>query len=98
MFVCGQVYFVRRHSQNYTTLTRGRQVLWRHRSVFHSAENPAQAGFSVVCGPDRFRTGYLLIANEALYQLSYGPVCVSVSFLFNNLKLIFATDEIKIIL
>lgn len=29
---------------------------------------------SVFCGPDRIRTGDLLIANEALYQLSYGPV------------------------
>ncbi len=26
-----------------------------------------------ICGPDRIRTGDLLIANEALYQLSYGP-------------------------
>ena len=26
------------------------------------------------CGPDRIRTGDLLVANEALYQLSYGPI------------------------
>jgi hypothetical protein len=26
------------------------------------------------CGPERIRTADLLIANEALYQLSYGPV------------------------
>ena len=25
------------------------------------------------CGPKRIRTADLLIANEALYQLSYGP-------------------------
>ena len=25
------------------------------------------------CGPERIRTADLLIANEALYQLSYGP-------------------------
>ena len=30
-------------------------------------------------GPDRFRTGYLLIANEALYQLSYGPLISLIS-------------------
>ena len=30
--------------------------------------------FSHLGGPDRIRTGDLLIANEALYQLSYGPV------------------------
>ena len=28
-------------------------------------------------GPDRIRTGDLLIANEALYQLSYGPVTLN---------------------
>lgn len=26
-----------------------------------------------LCGPDRIRTGDLIIANDALYQLSYGP-------------------------
>ena len=26
-------------------------------------------------GPKRTRTAYLLIANEALYQMSYGPIC-----------------------
>ena len=26
-----------------------------------------------VCGPERIRTADLFIANEALYQLSYGP-------------------------
>ena len=34
---------------------------------------PLKRDLSVVCGPDRDRTGYLLIANEALYQVSYGP-------------------------
>ena len=29
--------------------------------------------YSMTCGPERIRTADLLDANEALYQLSYGP-------------------------
>ena len=29
-----------------------------------------------VCGPDWIRTSDLLIANEMLYQLSYGPIYI----------------------
>ncbi len=34
-----------------------------------------------MCGPEEIRTPDLLIANEALYQLSYGPALVLYSIL-----------------
>ncbi len=38
-------------------------------------------------GPERTRTACLLIANEALYQVSYGPVCYSFSDTDNRVTL-----------
>ena len=32
------------------------------------------------CGPKETRTPYLLIANEALYQMSYGPFLITLEY------------------
>ncbi len=48
-------------------------LLAKHRSGLHKSTKSRADGTLCFCGPSRFRTGYLLIANEALYQLSYGP-------------------------
>ncbi len=45
-------------------------VAMRHRSAFHKLKIPSSGNFCNVCGPYRIRTDDLLIANEALYQLS----------------------------
>ncbi len=36
----------------------------------------APKGVFLLCGPEETRTPYLVNANDALYQMSYGPVCV----------------------
>ena len=47
-------------------------------------------------GPDRIRTGDLLIANEALYQLSYGPkTSYRIYFLRYFLKVIHGMEGIS---
>ena len=38
----------------------------------------------VLCGPERTRTACLLIANEALYQMSYGPRWLNLTLLRHN--------------
>ena len=38
-----------------------------------TAELPRNLFFKRTSGPKETRTPYLLIANEALYQMSYGP-------------------------
>lgn len=44
-------------------------------STLHKNTNTrSAAGVCVFCGgPERTRTAYLLIANEAFYQVNYGP-------------------------
>ncbi len=45
-----------------------------NRSGFHKRERPSILGRPfVVCGPDRTRTCHPIIANDVLYQMSYGP-------------------------
>ena len=38
----------------------------------------APKGMFLLCGPERTRTAYLVNANDALYQMSYGPFCCEV--------------------
>ncbi len=42
---------------------------------------------TIICGPDRIRTGDLLVANEALYQLSYGPLNEKILWAHQGLNL-----------
>ena len=39
-------------------------------------------------GPERARTAYLLIANEAFYQMNYGPESKIYNFQFCNFQII----------
>ena len=39
------------------------------------------------CGPERTRTAYLLIANEAFYQMNYGPIFISPSEIIRSIIL-----------
>ena len=53
------------------TITKGLRVLRLSKT---KSPNACASGFLVLCGPERTRTPYLLSANEALYQVSYGPM------------------------
>lgn len=56
-----------------------------HRCAFHQYEKTClKAGNFSSGGPDRIRTGDLLIANEALYQLSYGPALTTLLSFVNK--------------
>ncbi len=48
-------------------------LLPEHRCAFHISKKSRAGGFSCLCGPKEIRTPDPLIANEVLYQLSYGP-------------------------
>ena len=50
--------------------TRRRALVARIISIMSGLVSKQEPAF---CGPDRIRTGDLIIANDALYQLSYGP-------------------------
>lgn len=50
------------------------RLLAKHCSGIPNARNPAYAGLRVCCGPKGIRIPDLVNANDALYQLSYGPV------------------------
>ena len=48
-------------------------LLKKYGSAFHKIGKYQTVDIFQFCGPERIRTADLLIANEALYQLSYGP-------------------------
>lgn len=46
----------------------------KHRCAFHRLKIASSCDFFYVCGPERTRTACLVNANDALYQMSYGPL------------------------
>ena len=52
----------------------------------HKLKITSNRNFLNAYGPERTRTAYLLIANEAFYQMNYGPTFVFGNFQFFKIK------------